>query len=203
MQDENSVVMETRVKLTGHLPVKEFKLVQPLNALRLELGQIGFGFLLLGVVLLALGLQFLIIEGTFLEGILGRLELFVRLGFRQDGAFKFIFQQLLDFGAPLDLLLKPLDFGCMLFLPLRGLGLGGRELVFQLQVLKDEQLEKLATLVVRFLQNATREELNRSRGLASEFLATEEICKCKKGLGDCPSLPLWLSEIRRERELGD
>ena len=144
--------MESRVELTGHLPVNEFKLVQPLNALRLELGQLGLGFLLLGVILLALGLQFLVVEGAFLQGILSGLELLVHLGFRQDGAFKLILQQLLDFGAPLDLLLEPLDFGSMPLLPLRGLGLGGSELVFQLQMLKDEQLEELVALIMRFLQ---------------------------------------------------
>ena len=130
MQDENSVIRESRVKLTGHLAVNEFELVQPLNALRFELGQLGFGFLPFGVVFLPLGLQLLIVEGALLEGILGSLELLIRFGFLQDGTFKFIFQQLLDLGAPVNLLLKPLDFGCMLLLSFRGLGLGVRELVF-------------------------------------------------------------------------
>ena len=85
MRDENSVMRETRVKLTGHLVVYEFELVQPLNALRFVFGQLGFGFLLFGVVLLALGLQLLIVEGTLLEGILGSLELLIRFGFRHDG----------------------------------------------------------------------------------------------------------------------
>ena len=43
-------------RLTGHLAVKELQLVEPLNTLRFELGQLGFGFLPFGVVFLALGL---------------------------------------------------------------------------------------------------------------------------------------------------
>ena len=91
MQDENSVTRESRVKLTGHLTVNEFELVQPLIALQFVLGQIGFSFLPFGVVFLALGLQLLIVEGALLEGILGSLELLIRFGFLQDGTFKFIF----------------------------------------------------------------------------------------------------------------
>ena len=75
-------------------------------------------------------------------------------------------------GAPINIILEPLDLGCVLLLSLLGLSLSIRELVFQLQVLKNEQLEKLATLVMRLLQEVTRARLKRSRGLASEFLIT-------------------------------
>ena len=78
-------------RLTGHLVVNEFELVQPLNALRFELGQLGFSFLGLGIVLLALGLQLLVIQSALLEGILGSVELLIRFGFLQDGTFKLIF----------------------------------------------------------------------------------------------------------------
>ena len=67
-------------RLTVHLTVKEGQLVKPLNTLRFELSQLGFGFLRFGVVLLALGFQLLIIQGALLEGILGSIELLIRFG---------------------------------------------------------------------------------------------------------------------------
>ena len=184
----NSVKRLTQVGLTVQLSVKQSQPLQPPDALRFELGQLGFGFLRFDVVLLALGFQLLIIQGALLEGILSSIKLLIRLGLLQEGTFKLVFQQLLELGAPIDVILEPLDLGCVLLLSLIGLGLSVRELVFQLQVLKNEQLEELATLVVRFLQKATRAMLKRSRGLAPEFRITEEIRKCKKRLGDYPSL---------------
>ena len=186
-----------------HLAVKEFQLVEPLNTLRFELGQLGFGFLGFCVVLLALGFQLLIVQGALLEGILSSIKLLIRLGFLQEGTFKLVFQQLLELGAQINLLLKPFDLGGVPLLPFLRLSLGVRELVFQFQVLKNEQLEELATPVVCFLQKVTRARLKRSRGLAPEFRITDKVRKCKKRLGDCPSLPSWLSGLTRKIELGD
>ena len=139
-------------KLTGHLSVDELELVQPLGAPRPEFCQIQFGLLPLGLVLVALSFQLLILEGVLLQGILGRLQLLIRLGFRQDGAFKFLGEQLLDLGALIDLLLELPNFGRMPLLPLHGLSFGSNKLIFQFQMLKDEQLEELALFVMSFLQ---------------------------------------------------
>ena len=152
MQDENSVMRESRVKLTGHLAVYEFELVQPLNALRFELGQIGFGFLRFGVVLLALGFNLLVILCAVLEGSCGKIALLVRVGLGQKSPLKIFLQSFVEGGAPFDIILQSLDLGLAPLFFLLELGLGGRELIFQLQVLKDEQLEKLAALIMRFLQ---------------------------------------------------
>ena len=108
----------------------------------------------------------------------------------------------MELGTPINVLLEPLDLGLVpLFLLLR-LGLSIGDLILQLQVLKNEQLEKLATLVVRLLRKATRARLKRSRGLVPEFRITEEVRKCKKRLRDCPSLPSWLSGLTRKWDSG-
>ena len=79
---------QNRLELTSHMPVDELQLFQPLRALGLKFGQSRFGLLPVGLVLVALGLQFLVLEGTLLKGSLGRLELFIHLGFCQDGGSK-------------------------------------------------------------------------------------------------------------------
>ena len=140
------------MQLTCHLSVDELKLVQPLGALRPEFGQLRFGLLPLSFILVAFGFQLLIFEGTLLQGILRYLQLLIRLGFRQDGAFKLIGEQLLDLGALVNLLLELPDLGGVPLLPLHGLGLGGNKVVFQFPVLQEEQLEELAAFIMSFLQ---------------------------------------------------
>ena len=88
VQDENSVITENRLELTSHMPVDELQLPQPLCALGLKFGQGRFGLLPVGLVLFALGLQFLVLEGALLKGSLGHFELLIRLGFCQDGGFQ-------------------------------------------------------------------------------------------------------------------
>ena len=86
-------------------------------------------------------------------------------------------------GAPFNVFLEPLDLGLVpLFLLLR-LGFSIGELVLHLQVLKNEQLEKLATLVVRLLRKATQARLKRSRGLAPEIRVIPALCKYKRDSG--------------------
>ena len=140
------------MQLTGHLSVDELELVQPLGALRPEFCQLRFGLLPLGRILVTLSFQLLILEGALLQGILRYLQLLIRLGFHQGGAFKLVGEQLLDLGALVDLLLELPDLGGVLLLPLHGLGLGGNNVVFQFPVLQEEQLEELAASVVRYLQ---------------------------------------------------
>ena len=82
-------------RLTIHLAIKKGQLVKPLNTLRFELGQLGFGFLCFGVVLIALGFQLLVIQGALLEGILGSIVQFLRLGLLQKGPLEVIFLAIL------------------------------------------------------------------------------------------------------------
>ena len=86
--------------LTGHLPIDKLELVQPICALGSELGQIRFGFLSLSFILVAFGLQFLVLEGALLEGSLGRFKLLIRLGLGLDGGVKVLLQHVEELVSP-------------------------------------------------------------------------------------------------------
>ena len=169
MQRRELCYKEESGKLTGHLVVKELQLVEQLDTLRFELSQLGFGFLGFGIVLLTLGFQLLVVLCAVLEGSCSNVALLLRLASGRKSLFKIFLQNFMKLGAPFNVFLEPLDLGLMpLFLLLR-LGFTVRKLVFQLQVLKNEQLEKLAMLIMRLLQDVTRARLKGSRGLAPEF----------------------------------
>ena len=174
-------------RLTIQLAVKEGQLVKPLSTLRFELGQRRFGFLCLGVVLITDGLELLIVLRAVLEGSCGDVVLLIRLGSSLKSPIKILLQDFMNCGTPFNVVLEPLDLGCVLLFLLLRLGLSIGDLILQLQVLKNEQLEKLTTLVMRLLQKTTRARLKGSRGLAPEIRMTGEMYKCKMKLGDCPS----------------
>ena len=102
--------------------------------------------------------------------------------------FKIILQDFINCSTPFNFVSESFDFGPVPLFSLLTLGLSIGDLILQLQVLKNEQLEKLTTLVMRLLQKTTRARLKGSRGLAPEIRMTGEIYKCKMKLRDCPSL---------------
>ena len=97
------------------MAVDEFEFIKPPSALRLEFGQLRFGFFPLGLVLSMLGFELLILLGTLLQGIHSRFQLLVHLGFCRHTLFKLVGEQLLDFGALLHL---PLEFPKLNRMPL-------------------------------------------------------------------------------------
>ena len=84
-----------------------------------------------------------------------------------------------------------------------GLGLSGRELVFQLQVLKDEQLEKLAALVVRFLQNVTRARLKKISGTDARVSNNRRDMQVQKETRGLPESPIMTIRINKKKKLED
>ena len=164
MQDEDSVIKESWVKLTGQLAVNKFELVQPLNALRFELGQLGFGFLPVGVILLAFGFQFLVILHAVLEGSCSNVALLLRLASGRKSLFEIFLQHFMKLGAPPDIFAEPFDLGLVPLFRLLRLSFSVRKLIFQFQMLKNEQLEELATPVVRFLQNSNPGKVKKDLG---------------------------------------
>ena len=167
IQEENS---DWRFgKTYGHLPVDKLELVQPICVLGPELGQIRFGLLPLRFILVALRLQLLILEGALFKGSLGRLELLFRLGLGLDGGVKVLLLHVEELVFHVKLLLEPFYLGRMPLLPLHRLGLSGHEFILQLQMLKEEQLKKLAASVMRGLQKQSGQSQKQTRGLASEM----------------------------------
>ena len=128
-------------RLTIHLAVKEGQLVQPLGALRFEFGQLRFSFLHLGVVLITDGFELLIVLRALLEGSCGDVVPLIRLGSSLKSPFKILLQDFMNCSTPFNIVLESFDFGLVPLFPLLRLGLSIRDLVLQLQVLKNEQLE--------------------------------------------------------------
>ena len=112
------------------MPVDELQLLQPLRALGLKFRQGRFGLLPLGLILVALGLQFLVLEGALLEGSLGHFKLLIRLGLGLDGGVKVLLQHVEELVFPVKLILEPFYRGRMPLLPLHRLGLGRHKFIF-------------------------------------------------------------------------
>ena len=109
----------------------------------------------------------------------------------------------MDLGAPVNLLLKRFDLGGVPLLPFLRLGLGVRELVFQLQVLKNEQLEKLATPVVRFLQKSNPGKVKKVSGTGARDSDDSCNVRVQKETRGLPESPIMVIRINKEKGLGD